>query len=904
MMQFKRSLLSVALASALQTVAVAAYAADEADAAAAETKQGEQAKKQEDEAVRLEVTGIRAGIEKSIETKRESTEIVEAITAEDIGKLPDVSIAESIARLPGLTAQRVAGRASTIQIRGFAEDFGTVLLNGREQVSVGHNRGVEFDQYPSELMSQVVVYKTPNARLVGQGLSGTVDLRTVQPLDYSERVMAANLRFEENSNGKVNPDTDDKGNRFSFSYIDQFLNNKVGLAIGYAHLDTPSQARRWDSWGYATQNLDGQDVFVLGGTKAQASSSENIRDGLMAVLEFKPSDAWHSTLDTYYSEFENTETLRFHEAGTVWIEPFGWANTPTDYVIVGPSVMSGTFSGINPVVRNDRNTSDDELFAIGWKNEFRFGEAWSALLDVSHSEADRKASILETYAGLGYNFSVTDTVDFVIDRDGFTQATFGNDYSNPNTLYLTDPMHWGQDGYIKYPEISDELESFRVSAERVFSQGMFKSLEFGVNYTDREKSRSVTEYKLELAADQVALPAGSIVGVVDLGFAGAPDILALDVDDLLSSYNFVPNVHYDIYNKTWSVNEKVTTAFAQLNIDTNIGSIDVRGNVGVQYVRTDQSSKGTDPARAAPVTGGTEYSDVLPSLNLSLGFADDHVVRIGLAKQIARARMDHMRASQDVSIATTGTYAGRWVGSGGNPDLKPWEANAADLTYEYYFGEQGYVSVGAFYKDLKTYIYNGTVEYDFSGIDTSSYDPDLIPDSSIGYLTGPMNGEGGTMDGWEVSASLPFNLLSDVLDGFGIQANYSDTDSSIKPNGPDGADEPLPGLSETVSNITLYYEKQGFSARVSQRHRSDFLGEVQGFGGDRNKVYIKGEDVVDMQIGYSFAEGGSLEGLSLLLQVNNLTDEPYQQYFATQDDLPQFYAEYGRTTLLGASYKF
>ena len=118
------------------------------------------------------------------------TSMVEAVSAEEIGKLPDVSIAESIARLPGLTAQRVAGRAQIVSVRGFSPDFTTVLLNGRQQASSGYNRAVEFDQYPSELLGSVVVYKTPDAEISGMGLAGTVDLRTIRPLDYGKTTIA------------------------------------------------------------------------------------------------------------------------------------------------------------------------------------------------------------------------------------------------------------------------------------------------------------------------------------------------------------------------------------------------------------------------------------------------------------------------------------------------------------------------------------------------------------------------------------------------------------------------------------------------------------------------------------------------------------------------------------------
>ncbi len=125
------------------------------------------------------VTGYRASLENAVNNKKSAELIVESVSAEDIGKLPDASIAESIARLPGLTSQRLSGRSNAITIRGFAPDFSTTLLNGREQTSTGDNRAVEYDQYPAEVVSAVNVYKTPMATLIGQGLSGTVDMRAV-----------------------------------------------------------------------------------------------------------------------------------------------------------------------------------------------------------------------------------------------------------------------------------------------------------------------------------------------------------------------------------------------------------------------------------------------------------------------------------------------------------------------------------------------------------------------------------------------------------------------------------------------------------------------------------------------------------------------------------------------------
>lgn len=233
-MQLKRNLLSAALASAIALTATGV----QAQTAEATAEQNQQADATELDTV--VVTGIRRGIESAISVKRDSTSIVEAISAEDIGKLPDVSIAESLARLPGLAAQRVAGRAQVISVRGLSPDFSTTLLNGREMVSTGDNRSVEFDQYPSELVSGVTVYKTPDAGLVGQGLSGTVDMQTVRPLSFDAPVGAVGIRGQRNSLGNA-ADASAYGERINASYITQNEARTFGFSIGYSHSTTPVQ---------------------------------------------------------------------------------------------------------------------------------------------------------------------------------------------------------------------------------------------------------------------------------------------------------------------------------------------------------------------------------------------------------------------------------------------------------------------------------------------------------------------------------------------------------------------------------------------------------------------------------------------------------------------------------------
>ena len=199
--------------------------------------------------------------------------------------------------------------------------------------------------------------------------------------------------------------------------------------------------------------------------------------------------------------------------------------------------------------------------------------------------------------------------------------------------------------------------------------------------------------------------------------------------------------------------------------------------------------------------------------------------------------------------------------------------------------------------------------YDFSAfIDQLQIPPSPQPDTNIGLFSAPYNGSGGKMQGLELTASIPLELFSDSLKGFGFIANASFNDSNIKILPDPGstssvgdAEIELPGLSKRVYNVTAYYERNGFEARINQRRRSDFIGEIGDFAADRKLRYVEGENITDAQVSYTF--GGSLEGLSILLQGSNLTNSVYKTYAGTKDR-PLEHIEWGRTWLLGASYKF
>ena len=912
-MKLKRNLLSVALASATMLLANGAYAqaTGPQPAAVDDTAADGVATDTTTTLDRVQVTGIRRSIEQSIETKREETSIVEAISAEDIGKLPDTSIADSIARLPGLTAQRFGGRPSEINIRGFSGDFSTTTLNGREQVSLGNNRGVEFDQYPSELMNQVVVYKTQDASIVGQGLSGTVDLRTVRPLQFGEQVVAVNVRGDMNERG----DNKEYGSRFSVSYIDQFADRTIGLALGYAKLNNPIQGTQFEAWGY--------DGGALGGGKLYQTDTDNERDGFMGVLEFKPSDIFTTRLDVFYSKFDKVENKRGMEFGLVFGPPGQPASRTNN---AQGTAVQATFNGFDPVIRNDYNAAKDDLFSLGWNNELALGERWTLKTDISTSSAKREERLLETYAGLRAGLA-GDTVSIRFNPDGFFDFDFGYNYADPNILRLTDAGGWGQDGYIKDFEVRDRIDAFRIDLERTFDEGFLSSIEFGANLTERTKSRGSNENFLCLRADcapgaEVAIPTQFGNGS-QFDFAGMGGLYGYNALDAFNSVYFRrANVNNgDINQKNWEIDERIGTVYFQGNVDFDLGAVRVRGNAGVQAINVDQRSSGVSTFQGLtldePASRGASYTDYLPSLNLNFDLPGDHRVRLGAGKQIARPRMDFLRANAGYEVALESNpqncTPGAGVlpngncfffrGNGGNPELRPWRANAYDISYEKYFADnRGYVSAGGFYKDLRTWVVEVPALFDFSQLPISDIQGP-VPPSAIGSYSAPVNREGGYLQGYELAVSLPFEMLWAPLEGFGLQANYSYVESEVKPFGDEGPTTSLPGLSKYISNATVYYDRYGFSARLSRRSRSDFIGEVQGFGGDRTLKAFRGEAVSDVQLGYTF-QSGPLQNLSLLVQVNNIENEPFRASFDDRDDLPREYFEYGRTYLVGLNYRF
>ncbi|HSX55771.1 MAG TPA: TonB-dependent receptor [Sphingomonas sp.] len=884
-----------AIAAAL-LVASPAFAQDTPAPAQAEEAKGEE----------VVVTGFAAALASAINTKKNSEQIVESVSAEDIGKLPDASIAESIARLPGLTSQRISGRSSYISIRGFGPDFSSTLLNGRPQTSTNDNRGIEFDQYPSEIVNAVNVYKTPNAALTTQGLVGTVDIRTIRPLEYGKEVFAVGARGIYTDMGKLNSGSKEWGYRLNATYVGKFMDDRLGIALAAAYVDEPYQIEEYEAWGYATLP-DGNNI--VGGVKPFVTTSQLKRLGVSGTVQFDAGNNWMLTLDGFYSNFDDTQIKRGIELPLAWS---GATLSPTGREITDGVVTGGTFSGVEGVVNNHNYLRQADLYSGGINLSHKGADGWNVNFDFGWSRTDRRELILESNAGTGPGGGVgaTDTLTFRTTPQGTYFTSHLLDYSNPNTIVLTDPLGWGggapggrQHGYYNDRIVEDELFSYLAEVEREFEGGFLSSIKLGANYVDRAKSLVPDEYYLQLAggALQAQVPSQYRLTPTNLSYLGLGPMLSYNPLDLLNGgvYTRVANTGQDVLFKSFNVEEEVLSAYAMAGVRAEFGGATLTGNFGVLGQHTNQSSTGYIMTPTGPQlrTLGDDYWDVLPSLNLSLRFDSGFVIRVGAAREIQRARLDDMR----VNIAYGPNLAEQIVtGEGGNPMLRPYRATAFDLTFEKYWGARGYLALQLFHKKLHNYIYTAERPFDFSSYPVVQPIP---PVSTQGRIRQPFNGEGGSIYGAEFAGTFPFETLTSALSGFGVTGGVSYTKSEIKPD-PTQPPENIPGYSDWVANGTAYFEKWGFNVRGSIRYRSTFLGEFSGVGAVRTRRRALDETIIDAQIGYDFQPGSALEGLSLFVQGSNLTDEPFVAINPGRSLEVMNHQRFGRRFQAGFTFKF
>lgn len=866
------------------------------------------------------VTGIRGSIQSSLDAKRNATSIVEVIAAEDLGLLPDQSIADTLARLPGVTAQRVRGRSQQVSIRGLGPDFSLALLNGREVVSAGNNRGIEFDQFPSELIGSGVVYKTGDAQLAAIGIAGAVDLRTVKPLETGKRQLTVSGTYTINDNGSLNPDFADDGYRFFGSYIDQNADGTVGWSLGVTVQSIPTQfISRELKTNQFQIGRTAQGVIYPADNPRQGVVSRNFeRTSIAGALQFEPSDNFSLSFDTFYTDtsdsgiFRGTETPIASWSGAQFVSAAG----------TGPFADSATYSAVVPILRTDTEGAESEIFAIGANAEWKATDNLGFVFDYGYSTLDRDDIDYESYAGTGRARSgAQDRLTFTFPENGQYTIDSLLDYTDPANVLLTDPGGWGQVGFIKQPRINDELHQLRAETYWEFDGGFIDKITLGWLFSDREKSFDSNESFLRPTAafgNGLRVPTSAIVGSTNTGSLGN-NILAYDPSSFLTDGTYL--VEKATFDTQWVVSEEIHNFYIQADINGDLGSVPVRGNIGLRYADTSQGSTGTIGGGLTN-TVNASYDNWLPSMNLSFEIMPDTFLRLAAAKTVTRARLDQMTANQNIGFNTQSCIdtnndqrPDRVVAfnppsvvcfslGGGNPALQPYESTSYDISLEKYFSPGSAIIVAAFHKDLSDWIIDFSELTDLTqsiqnfgagGILQSN------PEVAEGIFSGPVNFADGTITGVEATVRVNFGDFSDALDGFGGFASVTYADAEVENQNFNPI--PIPGYSDVTWSGDIFYEKYGFRAKLAARYRAGFLSEVQNFDGSLSGANAQPETILDAQIGYTFEKaGGVLNGVQVLAEVFNLTNEP----FVTQNDLfnaggqqvgtfPSRHEIYGRT---------
>lgn len=854
------------------------------------------------------VQGIRRSLRTAINAKRTADRVQEVLSAEDIGKLPEASIAESLARLPGLATNRDRGNGTQISIRGLGPDLVNTLLNGRELVSADANRNIRYDDYPAELLNGAYVYKSPTAAQVEGAIAGQVDLQTVRPLDVGKRRIVVSARASYNDLASDIRDAKPFGYIGTISYVDQFFDHTLGLVLGYSGRRQANATVRTNIFrptnSFQDLNGDGTTDNLPFGYEALVRGGDDIRHGAVAAVQWNPDHGpFELNGDFFYSHVKFDETQRGFRAQGL---PFG--NTFANPTVIGNTVTgitatnTGVSFGLDVSAVNETYFFTDDLYAGGLNAKYHAGP-WTVSADAGYSTTHRDAQFLTlgtafsaTSNGFTYQDLFGSSGTFLASANGVPSFSFNHSLTDPSVNRIAQfqiPTNGGG-----APQINDKLLTLRGDISRDFDGGFISQISMGARFTDRTKDYTQrTQFGFIDPAARIAIPANLILGNVVFpgAFAGVPSTIAIDIPAAVNQFFGAINPTESFFDQSssWVVKEKTLAGYIQGKIDTSLGSIPVTGNIGVRFVNTEGQSSSTKidgqgaVATATPYTVKNVFTDWLPELNLTFKLTDKLQARVGLSKAMARAPLDSLNAG--FGVFTTG---GSPAAFGGNPNLKPYRAKQADLTLEWYFDKDSALTVSGFYKKLDTFIFTQVLPFTTT---------DAGGNTVTGTFQQPANGTGGTVKGFEVLFQKAFTFLPKPLDGFGVYINYSFTDSSIGVAEADNAigTIALPGLSKHVGNATLYYSKNGFEVRGAYRYRSAYATEL----GDSDRLlYTAAEGVVDAQASYAF-QSGPLKGLQILAQASNLTDEPFQTYYG-DPRLQGRYEKFGRRYQLGATFSF
>lgn len=901
----------------------------------------------------IEVHGIRASIRDSVQSKRAADNIVDGFAAEDIGQLPDISIADSIRRIVGVNFSTENGQPAFASIRGLGPDLTLTTLNGRVLSTTDQaTRRVSLGRLPSELIESVYISKTPKANMIEGGVAGTIGMNTISPLDKNGRKITGVIRGLTNDNAREIDTADEAGWRGTVNYIDQFYDNTLGVAIGWAGMKEhrPNYEARTGvmlerNGPDARSDFNGNGIrdITVGAVSNDVVERETERNSLLAVVQYTPNEHWDFKFDASWVQQDLlTENNRL--IYEVLPAPANSA-TSADDAIVDPNTdfILGINAGkANPLMNLNPNYNDDETLNLGFKTKY-YTDEFEATFDVSHSKSSRDRTNLTFQLGanwmpgvavarpLAYDMSNPDYLYLAIDPELANADAWAIRNMLDMNQYSTDTVNSVSLDMKSFHFASDFINSidfgFRVEDRTALRENDRDNLRFNsgnppanwLDLSDNELDRSTFAYsdmwsELGGQTQSATFPHYNVDSMYDLVYSvvdSDPSRVFVDGEEL----------NYD-YTRSHDIDETTFAAYAMVNFESEIGNMTLSGNAGVRYVRTEVGAGGfsndlsklqlepgieenaynvifdnTNPENIETIEIEHTYENWLPSLNLSLNVTPDVIARFSAARTMSKAPFERMTPG---SFVLAGNEVSSVILSAGNPAIDPFTSDQADIALEWYPNEDTSFAVTTYYKHVEAYLIESIHEIDpitSNGLTVPAYVKQLVNDDSWSYFRGV-----------ELSYSQNFTFLTEPFDGLGVQANASFNETNATefglgtdPSGPDGRpsiEVDTREVSDEVYNFIGFYQKNGLSVRLAYQYQSPFVRlPLTAYETREGGQW-------DMTFGYQINKN-----LRVIGSVVNLTDENIRTYriderdYSNEQVLERITAT-GRSYTLGMRFSF
>ncbi|MBB3832591.1 TonB-dependent receptor [Xanthomonas arboricola] len=872
----------------------------------------------------VEVRGVRASLIKSQVIKRDSTQIVDSVSAEDIGALPDRSVTETLQRVSGVTIDHFAARSdpdhfsaegSGVMIRGLTQVRGE--LNGRDIFSAASGRGLSFEDVPAELMAGVDVYKNPSAEIIEGGLGGTVNLRTRMPFDNPGRIVGGNVDVNwGDMSKKYKPSA-------SFLFSDRWDTGvgEMGFMIDIAHSELATRSDGIQVEPYVRRTDDAvlagsgrSEVFVPGGVNWRQLDFERKRDGIAAAFQWKPSDQTEIYAQYLRSRYDMN-----------WQERAAFFNDSNNSISPAPGTtfqydQDGVFQRGSPVSNSWRGLLTGD--GVRFNTDNRYSEQRTTTSDLSVGFSHYFNDNLQIKGDVQLVQSENDQLDFTVFSatylPGLTYDVSGKypTVQIANQGFTQDPSNYFWAAAMDHLGHNRGRQlSTRVDLEYTFQDSSWlRFARFGMRATDRNQTNKNSGYNWGVLSDNWAAIPGSANGLANMsqylpnesslftfsdffrGGVNVPTTLVVPNGGLVKNYRRASELLQQqivaLRGFGWAPDtyqpqdtnrqfERTQAAYAALYFGNDEAwGVPVDGNIGVRIVQTKTQAEGfgqfqdlsglnVSPELQARYTGQYfdnnsqgSYTNVLPSLNMRFRFTDSLQWRIAASKAMARPDYTQLQPYVLLNVETDDAgNATNFVGTAGNPTLKPMTANQFDTALEWYFDNSDMLYTTLFYKKVKDYFSTQTRSETY--------------DNREWLVTRPYNTDEGTIRGAEVGYTQFFDELPGWMSGFGINANFTFVDSKGGANTAidpytrttvEGVELPLEGLSRRSYNLAGIYEKGPLSLRLAYNWRSRYLLTTSD-AATRLPTWADDYGQLDGSFFYRFNEH-----LQLGIQANNLTN--------------------------------